>query len=305
MESLESIFDTADETFKLGHEIGKSIIGGEVLLLYGGLGAGKTLLTKGILSGLDFDIDEVTSPSFTLVNLYKTPNFDVFHIDFWRLDGPGDAADAIGLDEILENERAVTIIEWADRLGEVSFSNKMIKIIIVGDGDEPRLIKVERAVANISNLKDPSLVIKKEARTLELFDGDTLVKTYEIRLGFSPSGDKEIEGDGRTPEGEFYAFVKNDKSKYTASLGVSYPSIDDAERGLGAGLIPAEEADSIKLSIQTMAMPSQKTMLGGEIYIHGGGTEDDWTEGCIALNDGDMLELFAAVPRGVRITILP
>lgn len=302
---MESVFNSPEDTFKLGQEIGGCLTGGEVLLLYGGLGAGKTLLTKGILDALDFDIDEVTSPSFTLVNLYKTPRFDAYHIDLWRLDGPSDAADAVGLDEILENERAVTIIEWADRLGAVSFSNKTIKITIDGDGDEPRRIKVESARSQISDLREPSMVIKKGDRTLELFDGDRLVKTYAIRLGFSPSGNKEIEGDGRTPEGEFFAFIKNDKSKYTASLGVSYPNTEDAERGLAAGLIPAADADSIKSSIQTMAMPSQKTRLGGEIYIHGGGTESDWTAGCIALNDDDMLELFDAVPRGVRITILP
>lgn len=305
MKSSESVFNTPDETFDFGQEIGGLLTGGEVLLLYGGLGAGKTLLTKGILAALDFDVDEVTSPSFSLVNLYKAPRFEVYHIDLWRLDGPGNAGEAVGLDEILENERAVTIIEWADRLGQFSFTNKTIRITIDGDGDEPRRIKVEPARLRIATLRDPSIVIKKAARTLELFDGDALVKIYEIRLGFSPGGDKEVEGDGRTPEGDFYAFVKNNKSKYAASLGVSYPSAEDAERGLAAGLIPETEADSIKSAIQTLTMPPQKTRLGGEIYIHGGGIENDWTEGCIALNDEDMVELFDSVPAGVRIRILP
>lgn len=133
---------SADETYHVGFDLGRSVTGGEVVLLFGGLGAGKTLLTKGILDALDFDVDEVTSPSFTLVNLYKTSTCDVFHIDLWRLDGPGDAADGVGLDEILENERAVTIIEWADRLGDHSISNKTIKIFIDGDGDEPRKIRI-------------------------------------------------------------------------------------------------------------------------------------------------------------------
>ena len=142
MGSSESISKTPEETYKYGITLGRSLTGGEVVLLYGGLGAGKTLLTKGILDALDFDVDEVTSPSFTLVNLYKTAKFDVYHIDLWRLDGPGDAAAAVGLDEILENERAVTIIEWADRLGEHSFAIKTIKITIEGDGDEPRRINI-------------------------------------------------------------------------------------------------------------------------------------------------------------------
>lgn len=134
---------TPDDTFAIGERLGASLVGGDVILLYGGLGAGKTLLTKGILSALEFDIDEVTSPSFTLVNLYKTATFDVYHIDLWRLDGGMDVAAAVGLEEILENENAVTIIEWADRLGETSFTNNTIKVTIDGDGDEPRRISVE------------------------------------------------------------------------------------------------------------------------------------------------------------------
>lgn len=131
-------------TFELGEKIGGNLGGGDVILLYGGLGAGKTLLTKGVLNALDFDIDEVTSPSFTLVNLYKTVSFDVYHIDLWRLDGAADPAAAVGLDEILENDNAVTIIEWADRLGDLSFLNKTMKIFIDGDGDEPRRIIVQK-----------------------------------------------------------------------------------------------------------------------------------------------------------------
>lgn len=135
---------TPDETFATGEELGASLAGGDVVLLFGGLGAGKTLLTKGALNALEFDVDEVTSPSFTLVNLYKTPRLDVYHIDLWRLDGKIDAAAAVGLDEILENENAATIIEWADRLDRFSFSNPVIRVTIEGDGGEPRIIKIER-----------------------------------------------------------------------------------------------------------------------------------------------------------------
>ncbi|MBP7416160.1 MAG: tRNA (adenosine(37)-N6)-threonylcarbamoyltransferase complex ATPase subunit type 1 TsaE [Pyrinomonadaceae bacterium] len=140
---------TPDDTFDLGERLGASLTGGDVLLLYGGLGAGKTLLTKGILNALEFDVDEVTSPSFTLVNLYKTATFDVYHIDLWRLDGGGDVATAVGLEEILENENAVTIIEWADRLGELQFPNNTIKVTIDGDGDEPRRVSIEQKMRNI------------------------------------------------------------------------------------------------------------------------------------------------------------
>jgi tRNA threonylcarbamoyladenosine biosynthesis protein TsaE len=137
------ICNTPGETFELGEEIGRSLSGGEVVLLSGGLGAGKTLLTKGIMNALDFDIDEVTSPSFTLVNLYKTVRFSVYHIDLWRLDPGHDIVTAVGLDEILEDPNAVAIIEWADRLGDREFDNRTTKISIDGDGDEPRSISVK------------------------------------------------------------------------------------------------------------------------------------------------------------------
>ncbi len=154
MNGTETISKTPEDTFAFGERIGDSLSGGEVILLYGGLGAGKTLLTKGILNSLDFDIDEVTSPSFTLVNLYKTASFDVYHIDLWRLDAVGDAAAAVGLGEILEDENAVTIIEWADRLGGGSFAQRAIHIEIEGDGNEPRKIKM---VEQVPMLQDSQL----------------------------------------------------------------------------------------------------------------------------------------------------
>ena len=132
-----------EETFELGEKIGASLNGGEIILLTGTLGAGKTLLTKGIVNSLDFDIDEVTSPSFTLVNLYETPKFDVYHIDLWRIDESTDAPFAVGLEEILENERVIVIIEWADRLNDVGFERPTFRIEIDGVGDGPRKVLIE------------------------------------------------------------------------------------------------------------------------------------------------------------------
>lgn len=132
------ICSTPEETFALGEMIGRRLASGDAVLLHGGLGAGKTLLTKGILNALGFDSDEVTSPSFTLVNLYKTPPFDVHHIDLWRIDEKSDAAFGVGLDEIVEQENAVVIIEWAERLGKYRFPSRVFDISIKGDGDEPR-----------------------------------------------------------------------------------------------------------------------------------------------------------------------
>ncbi len=143
MRSFEALCNTPDESFELGERIGRKLRRGDVLLLYGGLGAGKTLLTKGIVNALDYDVDDVTSPSFTLVNLYKTPELDIYHIDLWRLDDAGNAAHAVGLDEILEDERSMVIIEWADRLTDTTVPGNAFKIFIDGDGDQPRRIRVE------------------------------------------------------------------------------------------------------------------------------------------------------------------
>jgi tRNA threonylcarbamoyladenosine biosynthesis protein TsaE len=138
------ICKTPGATFGLGEEIGRGLKAGDVVLLTGGLGAGKTLLTKGILQALSFDVDEVTSPSFALVNLYNTASFNVYHIDLWRIGEKSDAAFAVGLDEIVNEEKSVTIIEWAERLGPYRFPSCVLSIRIDGDGDDPRLISIVR-----------------------------------------------------------------------------------------------------------------------------------------------------------------
>ena len=134
---------TPDETFALGESIGRELKGGELILLTGGLGAGKTVFTKGVMSGLDFDPDEVTSPSFTLVNLYEG-RLKAYHIDLWRLDEQNDAAVAVGLDDILADDKAIAIIEWAEKLGARQFEAETVRVTITGDGDEPRKITITR-----------------------------------------------------------------------------------------------------------------------------------------------------------------
>jgi murein L,D-transpeptidase YafK len=149
------------------------------------------------------------------------------------------------------------------------------------------------------------IVVKKEARSLELFEDGTLLKSYRVVLGSCPVGTKAIEGDGKTPEGEYYIRVKNDKSKFHLSLGLNYPSKDDAARGLRSGLIDDGILTAIENASAAAALPPQKTPLGGEIYIHGGGTEGDWTKGCIALEKRDMEELFELVSKDTKVRILP
>ena len=139
----EFVCKTPEETFTLGEKIGENLQGGEIILLSGALGAGKTLFTKGLMNALDFDTDEVMSPSFTLVNFYEA-RLKVFHLDLWRINENSDAAFAVGLDEILEDESAVVIIEWAERLGNYRLPSKVIKVGIFGDGDDARSIEIER-----------------------------------------------------------------------------------------------------------------------------------------------------------------
>ena len=131
----------ADETFALGKQIGKQLSGGEILLLHGPLGAGKTVFVKGLASALDIDPEEVTSPSFTLVNPY-VGRLLLIHIDLYRLDEGAAAAHAIDLEELLTDERAVIVIEWAERLGNYPLTANVWHIRISGDGEADRRISI-------------------------------------------------------------------------------------------------------------------------------------------------------------------
>ncbi len=140
----ESISPNDRATFDLGVRIGAQLSGGEILLLSGPLGAGKTMLVKGIAHALGIDEEEVTSPSFTLVNPHQGKVL-LYHIDLYRLDQGASAAHAVDLDEILTDEDAVVIIEWAERLGRYPLPDKVWRISIAGDGDEARKISIAAA----------------------------------------------------------------------------------------------------------------------------------------------------------------
>lgn len=161
------------------------------------------------------------------------------------------------------------------------------------------------ATDELLNLKSPRILVKKAERKLFLYSGNKLVRTYRIGLGLSPVGDKVRQGDRRTPEGDFYIFTKNDKSAFYLSLGISYPNAAHAERGLRDGLITKAEYDSITRALKAKEAPPQNTRLGGDIYIHGNGASSDWTWGCVALENRDVHELFAAIPVGTPVRIEP
>ena len=156
-----------------------------------------------------------------------------------------------------------------------------------------------------SPINKPRIIVYKAARKLEFYSDQKLLRTYRAGLGFSPVTDKKREGDGATPEGEFYIFVKNNKSAYYLSLGVSYPNVEDAERGLRDKLITKKQHDAIVEANRKKVGPPQYTKLGGLIYIHGNGSSSDWTWGCVALENEQMKELFDAVSVGTPVTIKP
>jgi murein L,D-transpeptidase YafK len=152
-------------------------------------------------------------------------------------------------------------------------------------------------------LVNPRIVVSKSKRRLELYSNGQVVKTYRVALGKNASDDKERQGDYRTPEGEFYVCVKNAASKFYLSLGLSYPNREDAERGLRDRLITHAEHERIVEALDNHSRPPWDTALGGEIFIHGGGSSSDWTWGCVALDNDDIKELFDAVPMGATVLI--
>jgi tRNA threonylcarbamoyladenosine biosynthesis protein TsaE len=129
------------ETFKLGEWIGQHLAGGEIILLDGTLGAGKTIFVKGLGSALGLDEHDVTSPSFTLVNRYEA-RLTLYHLDLYRLADGASAAYAVDLDELLLDEQAVIVIEWAERLRNYPLPAPVYRVRIDGDGEEVRRIHI-------------------------------------------------------------------------------------------------------------------------------------------------------------------
>ncbi len=122
------ITHSAEETFALARSIGEQLKGGEVFLLKGDLGAGKTVFAKGLAAGLGIASADVTSPSFTLVNVHEG-RLRFYHVDLYRLEA--GAHQGLGLEEILDDDKAVTVIEWAERLGFVPSRATVVEMLYV------------------------------------------------------------------------------------------------------------------------------------------------------------------------------
>lgn len=137
-----------------------------------------------------------------------------------------------------------------------------------------------------------SIVVEKAKRTLTLYSGGFAVRTYRVALGKQPSGDKVQRGDGRTPEGLFHVDFKNPQSKYHMALHISYPDAAHARRAASLGVSPGGD-------IMVHGLPAAYAHLGVEQADY------DWTEGCIAVTDQEIEEIWRAVPSGAPIEIKP
>lgn len=131
-----------------------------------------------------------------------------------------------------------------------------------------------------------SVQVHKGARKMYLLHHGRVLESYDIALGFAPEGHKQFEGDGKTPEGAYYITHRNPNSRFHLSLGISYPNVRDVEFAKAQGKSP-----------------------GGDIFIHGGPLRPvrnrDWTEGCIAVTNEEMEQIYAMVKPGTVIHILP
>ena len=122
-----------------GKRLGQQLAGGEVLALTGDLGTGKTVLTRGIALGLGIPMDQVSSPTFTLIQEY-TSSIPLIHVDLYRLERPSELA-TLGLEEYFTQDKIV-IIEWADRFPQILPSDHIAIHLEYGETEDTRLLNV-------------------------------------------------------------------------------------------------------------------------------------------------------------------
>jgi tRNA threonylcarbamoyladenosine biosynthesis protein TsaE len=139
--TLRTTTHDAAETHALGQRLGALLRAGDVVVLDGELGTGKTVLAKGIAVALGIT-DPVVSPTFTVVREYDAPT-PMVHVDVYRLDHLQELHD-LGFDDLV-GEEAVTVVEWGDRVSAVLPSDRLRVLLEAGDGDDDRLVSVDAA----------------------------------------------------------------------------------------------------------------------------------------------------------------
>lgn len=136
------------------------------------------------------------------------------------------------------------------------------------------------------------ILVEKGLRRLTLIRNGVKVRTYQVALGRNPVGDKERRGDMRTPEGRYTINARVEQSKFHLALRISYPSADDVARANSLGVSPGGD-------IMIHGLPNGRGSVGA---AH---REFDWTEGCIAVTNEEIEEIWRAVPIGTVIEIRP
>ncbi|MFO0727416.1 MAG: L,D-transpeptidase family protein [Myxococcota bacterium] len=147
--------------------------------------------------------------------------------------------------------------------------------------------------------------IQKAERRLDYEEDGKVVRSFKVGLGGNPVGDKERQGDSKTPEGQMIVGWKLEKSQFHRFLGLSYPLPVHAARALEEKRIDRATAETIKAAALARRPPPQNTALGGDVGIHGGGSSFDWTLGCIAVTDEEIEWLFARVQIGDAVKVDP
>jgi murein L,D-transpeptidase YafK len=153
----------------------------------------------------------------------------------------------------------------------------------------------------------PVIEVWKTQRQLELRQGDAVIGRFQIVLGTQPRLGKEMQGDGRTPVGRYYISGKKSDSRFHRFLAIRYPNAEDAERAYDHHLIgPADWANIFFADLRGDEPPAS-TRLGGRVGIHGFGNRPylpvDWTEGCIAVSNGDIEVIYDRAPVGTPVII--
>jgi murein L,D-transpeptidase YafK len=148
-----------------------------------------------------------------------------------------------------------------------------------------------RSVAGTCNQAD-HLVVLKSQRTLHLYCQEKLIRTYRVAVGGNPIGAKDRQGDHRTPEGHYIIDAKNTHSQFHLSLHVSYPNAKDRARAAKLSLSPGGD-------IMIHGLPPRFAWVGA---LH---RQTDWTDGCIAVTNSEIEEIFKLVPVGTPVDIQP
>ena len=162
----------------------------------------------------------------------------------------------------------------------------------------PDLLPRSEPAPRVTLLPSPRLpyvdhiVVRKAQRRLYLMDGDKVVRSYKVALGLEPVGPKERDGDFRTPEGWYRLDRRNPRSEFFLSIQISYPNPADLQRAHLHGWQPGG-------SIMIHGLPNHLKNSPG-YYRH-----NDWTDGCIAVSDADMVEIWLLTRDGMPIDIRP